>query len=377
MIKEFGIGDDSISVHDLVSTAKAYLLEMPDSLIPDKHQPFWNQIIDRAERGDSNWIRGAQHLLLLLPAGRCYLLKTVLKYLKIVSTSTPRGEAQLDVKGIFTCFAGCISRPPSGGLDAVAHSYSAGLAVVRALVEHHDEVTAVPEQLEEMLVPGYRPVLPASTVAASPARQMELPGVEAVEGHNAALEVLERQCEEQVAQKSENIVKLESTLKETPRKFRQKRKQLMKEIKMEGRALKHAAKTLGHIVSNTPRKEFQKLGFGDASVTPAATRDDRPSPLSEVRNQGALPSQLRFATPLKSGPQHGASCTATPASCARRSEPTEKARVPPVRPDFSSTTGSQSSKAGAYPKQIVCLTTPGSPSRRYCGQIAGSKETYV
>lgn len=375
-----GIGQEprSVSVHDLVSLAKAYLLEMPDSLIPDKHQKFWSQILAQAERGKPKWI-GAQHLLLLLPAGRCYLLKTVLKYLKIVSSITPNGGAQLNTKGIYTCFAACISRPPIDDAAAAANSYTAGLAVVQALVEHYDEVTAVPEHLATMLI------TPASWTetggATSPRQLMQDPAAGAHESHDTALEFLEKQCEERVALKSENIVQLEATLRATPRKKGKRRKQLVKEIKVENRALKHAAKTLGQIVSNTPRKEFQRLGYGEVS-TPAANRSGegpRPAPLADINTGAVVRTQLRFMTPQPvkraSRPHEGPrTSAAVPRPASENISPNAIRRLaPPPLPELST----PAKVLSKYLKTIVCPPTPLSPSSRYCGQIAGSKETYV
>lgn len=82
---------ENVSVHDLMSTAKAYLLGMPDSLIPEHHRGLWTPIVKAVAEDRAPWTsqlsgpeEGASLLLLLMPAGRHFLLRIVLKFLTII-----------------------------------------------------------------------------------------------------------------------------------------------------------------------------------------------------------------------------------------------------------------------------------------------------
>lgn len=98
---------EKISVHDLVSTAKAYLLGMPDSLIPAHHRGLWNPIVEAVATQRASWTtqlsspeEGASLLLLLMPAGRHYLLKIVLKFLTIILKKKGDGKEVCETPGV-------------------------------------------------------------------------------------------------------------------------------------------------------------------------------------------------------------------------------------------------------------------------------------
>ena len=92
---------EKISVLDLVSTAKTYLIDMPDSLISERHRGLWNSIIKAVAEDRAPWTSqfrmsgpedAAGFLLLLMPAGCHYLLKIVLKFLMIILKNKGDGK---------------------------------------------------------------------------------------------------------------------------------------------------------------------------------------------------------------------------------------------------------------------------------------------
>eukprot|EP00038_Savillea_parva_P017742 m.21431 g.21431 ORF g.21431 m.21431 type:complete len:546 (-) comp3895_c0_seq2:172-1809(-) len=405
-ILKFGIDDEPVSVHDLVNTAKRYLRDLPDPLIPERHRPFWVQILDRAERGDGNWIRSAQHLLLLMPAGPCYLLKTVLKYLKYVFAATPAlqaGKDQLNAEGIYTCFAQCILHPPKDATPAAKQQWcESGIAVsvVRPLVEHHHEVTSVPRKLSQMLEPAWLEKqlsgLDSSPGAASAAPCP--PSAEPLRSDNVndwQLE-LEKQCEEDLAEKSEQIVALEAQYTATPRSQFKKRREIKKEIKVKKGAVKKTVKTLTQLqsVTNTPQHP------------PTASAYATPAPLSDANTRGTLPThssavkqKLSFMTPQpvkrpgllasQTRPKTTTRMRATSISHDENDRPVYSgdtttttvagaAGLPVHLASLSSSTSGplrqRSSGAVGYPKKIAC---PSTPARRHSGHFAGSRETFV